>query len=57
MNDVTSVKYSNNSWFVSENDFENILSADNKTLWKNKLMQKGGEYKIWANAPNDINLN
>ena len=48
---------SNNSWFVSENDFENILSADNKTLWKNKLMQKGGAYKIWANAPNDINLN
>tara|TARA_R110001632_G_scaffold165183_1_gene283698 strand:+ start:17974 stop:18531 length:558 start_codon:yes stop_codon:yes gene_type:complete len=48
---------SNNSWFVSENDFENILSADNKTLWKNKLMQKGGEYKIWANAPSDINLN
>jgi putative transcriptional regulator len=48
---------SNNSWFVSENDFKNILSADNKTLWKNKLMQKGGEYKIWANAPSDINLN
>jgi putative transcriptional regulator len=48
---------SNNSWFVSENGFENILSADNKTLWKNKLMQKGGEYKIWANAPSDINLN
>ena len=47
----------NNSWFVSENDFENILTADNKTLWKNKLMQKGGEYKIWANAPSDINLN
>jgi putative transcriptional regulator len=47
----------NNSWFISENDFENILSADNKTLWKNKLMQKGGEYQIWANAPSDINLN
>ncbi|MBL4604152.1 MAG: YqgE/AlgH family protein [Flavobacteriaceae bacterium] len=47
----------NNSWFVSENDFENILSVDNKTLWKNKLLQKGGEYKIWANAPSDINLN
>ena len=28
---------SNNSWFVSENDFENILSVDNKTIWKNKL--------------------
>lgn len=47
----------NNSWFVSENDFENILSVDNESLWKNKLMQKGGEYKIWANAPSDINLN
>jgi len=47
----------NKSWFVSENDFENILSTDNRTLWKNKLMQKGGEYKIWANAPNNINLN
>lgn len=47
----------NNSWFVSENDFENIFSADNESLWKNKLMQKGGEYKIWANAPSDIHLN
>lgn len=47
----------NNSWFVSENDFENIFSADNESLWKNKLMEKGGEYKIWANAPNDIHLN
>ncbi len=47
----------NNSWFVSENDFENIFSVDNETLWKNKLMQKGGEYKIWANAPSDIYLN
>lgn len=47
----------NNSWFVSENDFENIFSVDNETLWKNKLMQKGGEYKIWANAPSDIHLN
>ncbi len=47
----------NNFWFVTENDFENILSVDDETLWKNKLMQKGGEYKIWANAPNDIKLN
>jgi len=47
----------NNSWFVSENDFENIFSVDDESLWKNKLMQKGGEYKIWANAPSDIHLN
>jgi putative transcriptional regulator len=45
------------SWFVSDNDFQNIFSADNASLWKNKLLQKGGEYAIWANAPNDFNLN
>lgn len=46
-----------NSWFVSENDFENIFSIDEETLWKNKLLQKGGNYKLWANAPSDFNLN
>ena len=45
------------SWFVSENDYENIFAIENETLWKNKLLQKGGKYKIWANAPEDIQLN
>jgi len=45
------------SWFVSPNDFPNILSEDNTSLWKNKLLQKGGAYQLWANAPSDINLN
>ena len=45
------------SWFVTENDFQNVFSVDNETLWKNKLLQKGGEYKLWANAPSDINQN
>lgn len=46
-----------NSWFVSKNDFSNVFSTDNETIWKNKLLQKGGEYKLWANAPSDIKLN
>lgn len=46
-----------NSWFVTENDFENILSNDEKNLWKDKLLQKGGSYKLWANAPDNFNLN
>ena len=48
---------STESWFVSENDFDNLFSLDNETLWKNKLLQKGGEYKLWANAPSDFNQN
>ncbi|WP_298778883.1 YqgE/AlgH family protein [uncultured Polaribacter sp.] len=46
-----------NSWFISENDFDNIFSKENDSLWRNKLIQKGGNYKLWANAPSDINLN
>ncbi|MFT5762470.1 MAG: putative transcriptional regulator [Polaribacter sp.] len=45
------------SWFVSENNFLNIFAVDNATIWKNKLLEKGGKYKIWANAPSDIQLN
>ncbi len=45
------------SWFITENDSDNIFSEDEESIWKNKLMQRGGEYKIWANAPADINMN
>lgn len=45
------------SWFVSENNFSDIFSLDTSTLWKNKLLQQGNEYEIWANAPKNIHLN
>lgn len=45
------------SWFVTENDYDNIFSIKETTIWKNKLLQKGGKYKIWANAPSDIQMN
>lgn len=46
-----------NSWFVTDNDFENIFESDEQNLWKNKLIQRGGNYKLWANAPDNFNLN
>lgn len=46
-----------NSWFISENDFDNILEIKDATFWKNKLLQKGGHYQIWANAPSDVQMN
>lgn len=46
-----------NSWFISENDSDNIFSEDEESLWRNKLLQKGGDYKLWVNAPSDISLN
>jgi len=45
-----------NSWFISENDIKNIFS-DETALWRKKILQKGGDYKLWANAPSDIQLN
>lgn len=45
------------SWFVTENNFDNIFCNNEQSLWKNKLLEKGGKYKLWANAPNDFNLN
>ncbi|WGH75509.1 YqgE/AlgH family protein [Tenacibaculum tangerinum] len=45
------------SWFIAENDYKNILTTNNQTLWKDKLLQRGGRYKIWANAPSDIQMN
>jgi putative transcriptional regulator len=48
---------STDSWFISENDYENILTTNNESFWKNQLLQKGGKYKIWANAPSDIQMN
>lgn len=45
------------SWFVKDNITENILEIDTQSFWKNEILFLGGKYKIWANAPNDPNLN
>jgi len=45
------------SWFISENRYSNIFAVNEETIWKNQLLEKGGEYKIWANAPSDIRMN
>ena len=45
------------SWFITENDYENIFSINEDSIWKNKLLEKGGKYKIWANAPSNIQMN
>ena len=45
------------SWFISENDSEDIFAENDMFLWRKKLIQKGGDYKLWANAPSDVTLN
>ncbi|MEN8835958.1 MAG: YqgE/AlgH family protein [Polaribacter sp.] len=46
-----------NSWFVTKNNSKNIFLEDDSTFWRNKMVEKGGNYKLWANAPKDATLN
>jgi len=45
------------SWIVIHNTFKNIFNISHHSIWKNELEKIGGEYLIWANAPENPNLN
>lgn len=47
-----------NSWIVSENDYENrIIGKSTTNFWKEKIVELGGDYLIWSNAPENPLLN
>lgn len=47
-----------NSWILSKNTSENhILGKSSIHFWKEKIMELGGEYIIWSNAPENPTLN
>lgn len=46
------------SWIVAENkDHKDILNRQPRTFWKDKMMQLGGSYVIWSNAPENPSYN
>ncbi len=47
-----------NSWVVTENIYKNgIIEKDHESFWKEKMIEFGGEYSIWSNAPENPNYN
>lgn len=47
-----------NSWVVVPNTYENkILGKSNNNFWKEKMLEFGGDYVIWSNAPEDPSFN
>lgn len=47
-----------NSWIICVNTYENkILSKSSNDFWKEKIMELGGDYLIWSNAPENPILN
>jgi len=47
-----------NSWVVTENDYKNnILGKTSTSFWKEKMIEFGGDYLIWSNAPENPSFN
>ncbi len=47
-----------NSWIISENFSKNkIIGKSSSNFWKEKILELGGDYLIWSNAPENPVLN
>ncbi|MEO1485079.1 MAG: YqgE/AlgH family protein [Bacteroidota bacterium] len=47
-----------NSWVVVNNEYESgILEKSSTAFWKEKMVELGGDYLLWSNAPENPSLN
>ena len=47
-----------NAWIVAENTLKNkLLSKSSNLFWKEKIIEQGGEYVLFSNAPENPMLN
>ncbi len=47
-----------NSWIVIENSYKsNVVKKSADYLWKEKMLELGGDYVLWSNAPENPSLN
>jgi putative transcriptional regulator len=47
-----------NSWIITANSYENKIIGKSAThFWKEQIMELGGDYLIWSNAPENPYLN
>ncbi len=56
-NQLENEMYSN-SWIISKNIYKNkIIGKSTTDFWKEKILELGGDYLIWSNAPENPSLN
>lgn len=49
---------SSNSWVVVQNEYESgIIEKSSTAFWREKMIELGGDYLIWSNAPENPALN
>lgn len=47
-----------NSWILSENIYKkSIIEKKYSSFWKEKMLELGGDYSIWSNAPENPSYN
>lgn len=47
-----------NSWIITDNNYKNKIIGKSAThFWKEQLLELGGDYIIWSNAPENPYLN
>lgn len=47
-----------NTWVVVENEYgHNLLDKSITNIWREKIIELGGDYLIWSNAPENPNYN
>ncbi|MFI2743619.1 YqgE/AlgH family protein [Zhouia sp. PK063] len=46
------------AWIIVENTYEsNVIKKDAHYFWKEKMVELGGDYVLWSNAPENPTLN
>ncbi len=47
-----------NSWIITANNYKKeIIKKSSDNLWKEKIIEIGGDYLIWSNAPENPTFN
>jgi putative transcriptional regulator len=47
-----------NSWIITENVYKSdLINKSEDTFWKEKMLELGGDYSIWSNAPENPSYN
>ena len=55
--DQLDVEIKEKTWSLTQNTYPNLFDVNSANGWKERLLEMGGNYKLWANSPEDPNLN
>ena len=57
-NNQLNYELSSNTWILSKNIYDNqIIEKVNNSFWKEQMLELGGDYSIWSNAPENPSYN